>query len=71
MLLAIIIDINCAVIVVIISFTMDEHSLRIYCALEHMKQVSINKVDTGNIYFFALLVNRLFCSIVWFLFLKK
>jgi hypothetical protein len=39
--LVIVIDINCAIIVVIIFFTMDEHSLRIYCALEHMKQVSI------------------------------
>jgi len=28
------------IIVISIIFTMDAHSLRIYCALEHMKQVS-------------------------------
>jgi hypothetical protein len=46
MLLVIVIDTNCVIIVVIILFTMDEHSLRIYCALERMKQVSIVEVDT-------------------------
>ncbi len=40
----ILIDINCAIIVISLFFTMDEHSLRIYCALEHMKQVSVIQV---------------------------
>lgn len=35
-----VIGIDRAVIVILILPTMDEHSLRIYCALEHMKQVS-------------------------------
>lgn len=34
------------VVVVIISLTMDEHSLRIYCALEEIKQVSSAEDDT-------------------------
>jgi hypothetical protein len=43
--LVIVIEINCTIIVIILFFTMDEHSLRIYCALEHMKQVSVVQVD--------------------------
>ena len=38
--LVLVIGIDRAVIVIILFPTMDEHSLRIYCALEHMKQVS-------------------------------
>ena len=36
-----VISINRAVIVILLFPSMDEHSLRIYCALEHMKQVSV------------------------------
>lgn len=36
-----VISIDRAVIVIIVFPAMDEHSLRLYCALEHMKQVSV------------------------------
>ena len=36
------------VVVVLIRLSMDEHSLRIYCALEQMKQVSTAEEATRN-----------------------
>ena len=45
-LVVILIDTNRAICVILLLVTMDEHSLRIYCALEHMKQVSMWKGDT-------------------------